>query len=96
MELFSYVYILASQRNGTLYTGVTNDIVRRVWEHKEGVHKGFTHRYGVTRFVWYEPHSSVVEAIKREKQIKTWRRAWKIALIEAENPQWLDLYETFA
>ncbi|HZZ34997.1 MAG TPA: GIY-YIG nuclease family protein [Caulobacteraceae bacterium] len=92
-ELASYVYILASRRNGTLYVGVTNDIARRVWEHKEGVGSAFVSKYGVHRLVWFEQHSSVVEAIAREKRLKRWRRAWKLALIEADNPTWRDLYE---
>jgi putative endonuclease len=94
MEARSWVYILASQRNGTLYTGVTTNLLRRVWEHREGILPGFTKTYGVKRLVWSETHGSVVEAIAREKAIKRWRRAWKLALIEADNPRWLDLYET--
>jgi len=89
----SYVYILASARNGTLYVGVTNDLLRRVYEHREGTTPGFTARYGVKRLVWYETHGDVVEAIAREKSIKRWRRAWKMALIEKDNPQWLDLWD---
>ena len=88
-----YVYILASQRNGTLYTGVSNDLARRIWEHKQDITPGFTAKYNVKRLVWSEPHDDIGEAILREKRIKRWRRAWKIALIEAENPQWRDLYE---
>ena len=94
-ELASYVYIMASGRNGTLYVGVTNDVARRAWEHREGIGSAFVRKYGVTRLVWFEENSSVVEAIAREKVIKRWRRAWKLALIEADNPQWLDLYEAF-
>ena len=93
MERVYYVYMLASGRNGTLYVGVTNDIARRVWEHREGIVPGFTTKYEVKRLVWYEVHPSIVEAIAREKRLKRWRRAWKIQLIEAANPQWLDLYE---
>jgi putative endonuclease len=94
MERESYVYILASGRNGTLYVGVTTNLSRRVWEHREELTKGFTSKYGVKKLVWYEVHSEIGNAIGREKLIKRWRRAWKLALIEAENPQWLDLYET--
>ena len=90
-----YVYILASQRNGTLYTGVTGDLTHRVWEHREKLLKGFTAKYDVTRLVWYEEHGEIDQAILREKRIKRWRRDWKLRLIEAENPQWLDLYETW-
>jgi putative endonuclease len=91
VEPISHVYIMASGRNGTLYTGVTTHLVGRAWAHREGVIEGFTKRHGVTRLVWFEPHATVLEAIAREKQIKRWRRAWKLALIEKANPQWLDL-----
>ncbi len=93
MECIYYVYLLASRRNGTLYCGVTNDIGRRVYEHK--THKGsiFTARYNVSMLVWFETHSDINEAIAREKQIKHWNRAWKLALIEADNPLWRDLYD---
>jgi putative endonuclease len=87
------VYLLASERNGTLYTGVTSDLVRRVWEHKQHSVKGFTCKYGVTRLVWYEMHETMESAIRREKAIKNWKRAWKINVIEAANPQWRDLYD---
>jgi putative endonuclease len=87
------VYILASERNGTLYTGVTSDIARRAWLHKSNEVDGFTKRYGVHRLVYAEFHQTMYDAIVREKQIKKWRRAWKLALIEQANPQWLDLYE---
>ena len=87
-----YVYIMASKRNGTLYIGVTNNLPQRVWEHKNDVHKGFTKKYGVHRLVWYEVTSDVEEAMLREKQMKKWRRQWKINLIEEENPNWNDLY----
>ena len=90
-----YVYILASQRNGTLYVGVTGDLSRRVWEHKEGLTPGFTSKYGVLRLVWYEDYPDISDAITREKRLKRWRRAWKLRLIEEQNPQWLDLYETW-
>lgn len=88
-----FVYLLASRRNGTLYCGATNDLLRRVSEHREGRAESFTRRYGVTRLVWFETHSEVNEAIRREKRIKGWNRAWKIALIEAGNPAWRDLAE---
>ena len=88
-----YVYILASKRNGTLYTGITNDLVRRAWEHRNGYVKGFTHKYGVKILVWFEHHVDVHEAIAREKRIKRWRRKWKLALIEEMNPGWNDLYD---
>ncbi len=94
MAALSYVYIMASGRNGTLYTGVTTDLTRRAYEHREGQLEGFTRKYGVKILVWFEIHDSVTAAIVREKAIKRWRRAWKLALIEADNPQWLDLYET--
>ena len=88
-----YVYILASQRNGTLYTGITNDLTRRVWEHKNGYAKGFTSAYNVRHLVWFEVHQDVNEAIAREKRIKRWRRKWKLELIETDNPIWRDLYD---
>ena len=88
-----FVYLLASDRNGTLYLGVTNDLVRRVYEHKNKVFRGFSQRYEVGRLVWFEPYDDPVNAITREKDIKKWRRAWKLRLIEESNPQWLDLYE---
>lgn len=87
-----YVYILASQRNGTLYVGVTNDLLRRVQEHREGLVPGFTRRYRVKLLVWFEPHQDISEAILREKRIKRWHRNWKLQLIETQNPQWLDLW----
>ena len=86
------VYILASGPKGTVYVGVTSDLVKRIWQHREGVVKGFSHRYGVHRLVWYEQHATMLSAIAREKAIKKWRRAWKIQLIEAANPDWDDLY----
>ena len=87
-----YVYLLASTPNGTLYVGVTNDLIRRVYEHKEGLVQGFTKEYGVKTLVWFDSTASVEEAIKKEKQIKNWKRDWKVQLIEKENPQWRDLY----
>jgi putative endonuclease len=93
---YFYVYILCSKRNGTLYTGVTSDIVRRVYEHKHGLKEGFTKKYGVHNLVWYEIHESAESAIVREKRIKKWKRAWKIKLIEENNPEWIDLYESIS
>ncbi|HEX9952268.1 MAG TPA: GIY-YIG nuclease family protein [Rubricoccaceae bacterium] len=90
------VYLLASQRNGTLYLGVTSNLLGRVRQHKQGVMPGFSSRYGVGRLVWFEEHARIVDAIAREKQLKKWRRAWKVDLIEAANPGWLDLYERMA
>jgi putative endonuclease len=86
-----FVYMLASQRNGTLYVGVTNDLARRVGEHKDKVVPGFTKRYGVSILVWYEAFTDINDAIVREKQIKGWNRAWKIRLIEENNSGWNDL-----
>jgi putative endonuclease len=88
-----YVYIMASARNGTLYVGVTSDLVRRVCEHKHGLVDGFTKRYGIKMLVWFESISDIYVAIAREKQIKKWYRKWKLELIERENPDWQDLYE---
>jgi putative endonuclease len=87
-----YVYILATQYNGTFYVGMTSDLPRRIWEHREGVVAGFTKKYGVYRLVYYEAHADVHEAIRREKSIKRWGRAMKISVIERENPHWEDLY----
>ncbi len=87
------VYILASRKHGTLYVGVTNDLARRVWEHREKHHRSFTSRYGVTRLVYAEFHDSIAEAIHREKRIKKWTRAMKVRLIEQENPEWHDLMQ---
>jgi putative endonuclease len=88
-----YVYILASRRNGTLYVGVTSNLVQRVWQHKEKQVEGFTAKYGADKLVYYEVHGGAEQAITREKQIKKWRRAWKIRMIEERNPEWRDLYE---
>ena len=88
-----HVYLLASDRNGTLYVGVTNDLIRRVHEHKSKAHRGFTKQYDVTRLVWFETYDDPENAILREKDIKKWQRAWKLRLIEEMNPQWLDLYD---
>jgi putative endonuclease len=91
-----YVYMLASRRNGTLYIGVTNDLVRRVYEHRSGTAPGFTRRYEVGRLVWFELHDEITAAIQREKNLKHWLRRWKIALIESANPAWRDLYDDIA
>ena len=88
------VYNLASKRNGTLYVGVTSDLVKRVWEHRNDVVEGFTSRYGVHRLVYFEMCDDMEQAILREKRIKKWDRAWKIDLIEKHNPTWRDLWET--
>ena len=90
------VYILSSQRNATLYIGVTSNLVQRVWQHKNDLVEGFTKRYGVHTLVWYESHETMEGAIAREKAIKGWRRAWKLDLIEEGNPKWKDLYEELA
>jgi len=85
--------LLASRLRGTLYIGVTSDLLKRVWEHKQKAAPGFTARYGVDRLVWFEVHGTAESAIRREKQMKEWRRDWKINLIERENPLWEDLYQ---
>jgi putative endonuclease len=90
-----WVYILASKRNGTLYTGVTNNLARRVWEHKQGLVEGFTKKYGVHLLVHSECFAGPSEAIQAEKRLKKWNRAWKIQLIESVNPEWKDLSETW-
>ena len=91
-----YVYLLASKRNGTLYLGVTSNLVQGVWQHKNKLVEGFTKNYGVDKLVYYEVHRNVDSAITREKQIKKWRRAWKIKLIEETNFDWKDLYHDIA
>ncbi len=88
-----YIYILASKRNGTLYIGVTNNLVKRVYEHKNNLVEGFTKKYNIHILVYYEQTSSIKSAIQREKQLKKWNREWKIALIEKKNSEWKDLYE---
>lgn len=88
-----WVYILASHRNGTLYTGVTQNLARRTYEHREGLVPGFTKRYGVKTLVFAEEFASIRDAREAEARIKKWRRTWKLALIEKQNPQWLDLYD---
>jgi putative endonuclease len=89
-----YVYIVASQRNGTIYIGMTDDLPRRIYEHKIKAYPGFTARYGCDKLVWYETHHSRETAFQRERRMKEWRRSWKLALIEEDNPTWVDLYET--
>ena len=89
-----YVYILASRKDGAIYIGVTNDIVRRIYEHRTRVFKGFTSRYNITRLVWFEIYDDPISAISREKELKKWKRSWKVQLIEVQNPRWDDLYES--
>ncbi len=91
-----WVYIMTNRANGTLYLGVTNDIARRAFEHREGRSRGFTQLYGLKRLVWYEPHDDIRTAIQREKTMKHWPRAWKVRLILEMNPDWRDLYEDLA
>jgi putative endonuclease len=92
MERQPCVYLLASKRNGTLYTGVTSSLTKRIWEHKHNLVEGFTKKYSVHTLVWYEVHVTMESAIRREKAIKNWKRVWKIKQIEEMNPQWRDLY----
>ena len=87
-----FVYIMASARNGTIYVGVTKDLIKRVYQHKTDAVDNFTQRYGIHNLVWYEHTESIISAIQREKQLKNWKRDWKIRLIETSNPQWQDLY----
>jgi putative endonuclease len=96
MDKSSYVYILASEPYGVLYIGVTSNLVKRVWEHREGVVDGFSKQYGVKQLVWFEVHSEIIHAISREKQIKKWNRDWKVNLIQQSNPDWRDLYDEIA
>ena len=91
MENF-YVYILAGEKNGTLYVGITSDLIKRIYEHKNNIVKGFTEKYKVHKLVYYEECNDIYEAIQREKQVKRWYRKWKIELIENFNPEWEDLY----
>ena len=91
-----HVYVLASRRNGTLYVGITSNLVQRTWQHKEGFVSGFTKEHDVKKLVWYDQHETAEGAITREKQIKKWNRAWKVELIEAANPYWNDLYAQIA
>jgi putative endonuclease len=88
------VYIMASKKNGTLYVGVTSNLVKRIWEQKNNMVEGFTKRYGVHQVIWYELHASMESALAREKRLKDWKRAWKLELIEKKNPDWQDLYST--
>ena len=90
------MYILASKRNGTLYIGVTSELVKRIWEHKNNMVEGFTKRYNVHQLVWYELHGNMESAITREKRLKDWKRKWKLELIESSNPKWEDLYYMIA
>ncbi len=94
MDKQSFVYILASQRNGTLYIGVTSNLIRRIYEHKQGLFEGFTKKYNVKNLVYYEIFEDITEAIKREKELKGWKRNKKIILIEKDNKEWRDLYES--
>ena len=94
MERIPAVYILTNARNGTLYTGVTSDLPKRIWQHRNGQGSGFTSRYKLTQLVYYEVYEDMYNAIAREKQIKNWKRAWKIELIETMNPDWADLYRS--
>ncbi|TQF43391.1 GIY-YIG nuclease [Bradyrhizobium sp. UNPF46] len=89
-----YVYILASPRDGAIYVGITNDLVRRVYEHRIKAVPGFTARYNISRLVWFEAYDDPISAISREKELKKWRRAWKTQLVEKDNPNWDDLYES--
>lgn len=88
------VYITGSKRNGTLYVGVTSDLVKRIWEHKNNLVEGFSKRYGVHHLFWYELHETMMSAIDREKRLKEWKREWKLELIESDNPTWQDLYDS--
>lgn len=87
-----YVYILASKRNGTLYVGITDNLIKRVWQHKNDIVEGFTKKYNCHHLVYYEQTNEVMAALEREKQIKKWKRQWKLELIEKQNPEWKDLY----
>src|SRR5262249_33829268 len=95
MDRTPCVYMVASGRNGTIYVGVTSDLLARIYQHREGIFKGFTSKYRVNRLVWFEVHEEMESAIIREKRLKEWQRAWKVELIEATNPQWRDLAEDF-
>lgn len=93
-EKYFWVYILASRKYGTLYIGMTDDLARRIWMHREELLQGFTKRYDVKQLVWREAHDTRETAFTRERQLKKWKRAWKIELIEKDNPDWMDLFET--
>ena len=92
----AYVYLLTNRPYGTLYVGVTSDLTKRVWQHRQGFVEGFTKAHGLNRLVWYEQHVSMIEAIAREKRIKRWHRDWKVNLVQSSNPGWDDLYERIA
>ncbi len=94
MNKVGYVYIITNKKNGTLYVGVTNNLAKRIYEHKEKLVDGFTKQYGLDRLVYFESYETITNAIEREKQLKNWKRQWKVALIEKENKSWDDLYET--
>ncbi|MFG1350859.1 GIY-YIG nuclease family protein [Xanthobacter autotrophicus] len=96
MERRYFVYLLASKPRGTLYVGVTNDLTRRVFEHRLGTEPGFTSRYHVQRLVWFEIHETAMAAIQREKRLKAWLRQWKFDLVEKDNPEWRDLFDEIA
>ena len=96
MERHSYVYMLASRRGGALYVGVTSDLIKRVYDHRQGNISSHTKKYGIYTLVYYEQHTDIEEAIKREKQLKAWKRQWKIELIEKHNQEWEDLYDEIA
>ena len=93
MERRFFIYIMANKRNGTIYTGVTNNLTARVWQHKKSIREGFVSEYDLHKLVYFERHGNISSAISREKQIKKWRRKWKLQLIEKQNPEWRDLYE---
>jgi len=88
-----YVYIICNKRNGTLYTGVTSDLIKRVYEHKHKLVEGFAKQHAIDKLVWYEPHEDIHAAINREKLIKKWKREWKLELVDKSNPRWNDLYD---
>ena len=90
----AYVYIMSNKRYGTIYVGVTHDIVRRAWEHRQGVQPSFTRRYGLKMLVWYEEHASIIDAIQHEHNMKHWPRRWKTKLVDEMNPEWDDLFPT--
>jgi putative endonuclease len=94
VQFVYYVYLLASRKHGTLYVGVTNNLVRRIYQHKTHAVRGFSSRYNVHLLVWFESYDDPESAIAREKEIKKWRREWKVNLIEQSNPEWIDLYES--
>jgi putative endonuclease len=96
VNIVFYVYLLASKPYGTIYVGMTSDLARRIWEHKIRGVPGFTGRYGVDRLVWFEAHEAAQAAMLRERQIKEWKRDWKINLIERDNPRWIDLYQNIS